>query len=222
MIIAISIYISINLILILRHMKDEPKRERLPWILYLCSAFATIPGLVLLIISNNLLNSNSFVFGLIINIFSLCIISGPMIAGFLLEAFKPSWKQCKTRWWLVVAILVTLAGYCCLIFILDNDGYSFNDMSMMVDFGVLVLLPFLASIFPLAKVLDKDNLKIYRLISSGFGLMVLSLVVFMIYNGREGNIYIIVIADFISSILIAYATYLKRMQAQVRKQNDLG
>ena len=222
MIIATSIYICINLILILRHMKDEPKHERLPWILFLCSAFTTIPGLVLHISSFNFMNSNNTALSMMIRIFSLCIISGPMIAGFLLEAFKPSWKHRILRWWLITVIPVILAGYFCLMFIFGNDSNSSNDMLPMVDFGVLVLLPFLASIFPLAKVPDKENLKIYRLISAGFGLMVLSLVVFMFYSEREVSIYIIVIADLISSILIAHATYLKRKQAQVRKQNDLG
>ncbi|MBP7733373.1 MAG: hypothetical protein KA140_06405 [Caldisericia bacterium] len=147
--------------------------------------------------------------------FAFYIFIGPIVIGMLLEAFKPAWKHVRFKWWLPILIILIVIGFCYLTYILNYDGFRYNDPTEMTLIGSLFLLPFLASLFPLSKAPDKESRNIYGFISGGFGIMsVGSIIALSLYPKANGLLALMIFSHFDMLAMIAYATYLKLGQTR--------
>lgn len=204
------VIVCINIFKILKNLRHEPLAERLPWILYLNASFLLLPCLIVTLTVFNVIIPFEF-----LKIVVICIFIGPIVAGMLSEAFKPAWENVRFKWWLPILIILIVAGYCYLTYILNYDGFRYNDPTEMTLIGSLFLLPFLASLFPLTKAPDLENRKIYGFISGGFGVMsVGSIIALSLYANANGLLVLMVFSYIVMLAMIADATYLKLEQTQ--------
>lgn len=160
---------TINLFKIYKQMKGYRLSERLPWILYLAACCFLV--LYLLFATLGLFYMN-IVYGIFYAVIA-ALIPLSIIAGFLTEAFKSSWKETKVPWWIFTVIIVFCVIYAHITYKLDHNHIYGDDLDTMLMLAGVLVVPFFASMFAAFKAPDKNNRTIYGLIAFGYFCLVL-------------------------------------------------